>query len=92
MARCGRCSTNNHQALYSFGGVNVCFSCYEAVNPQTYTYNRLSDIVRKHHENKIVHLKSELRRYQQMIEIDNRLIESGEQKLTTIIPREQPKF
>jgi hypothetical protein len=88
MARCGRCSTNNHQELYSFGGVNVCFSCYDAVNPQTYTYKRLSNFTREHYENKISFLKSELRRYEHMIEIDNRLIESGEQTLTTVTPRE----
>jgi hypothetical protein len=87
MARCNRCRTNRHEFLYSFGGVAVCESCYDDVNPQLITYKLMHPSSVSNVENKLMELRKQVRVYEQMLKINNELIEQGVTTLTKKIPR-----
>ena len=87
MARCNRCNTNRHEVLYPFGGVSVCESCYDDVNPQLITYKLMHPSSVKNIEDKLIELRKQVRVYEQMLKINNELIEQGVTTLTKKIPR-----
>ncbi len=87
MARCNRCRTNRHEILYLFGGVAVCESCYDVVNPQLITYKLMHPSSVSNVEDELSKLRKKVKMYEQMLKTNNELIEQGVTTLTKKIPR-----
>lgn len=90
--KCEQCRTNNHQVLYPYGGMQLCFSCNERHNPVVSTVKRLSKEQRERMEERVWKLEKELRELKHDIKIDKELEAKGQDSVDFIIPRKTPSF
>lgn len=82
--RCGRCNRNGFTDLQSYGGVFVCDTCYDQVNPKTETYKLLDEKSVDRIKLQISEMKQKVNSLEWRLRVNNIIKKSGANSMTVL--------